>query len=290
MTNMMTSLMVEAALRKYGFPLWAKPYIVHYVNSIDRSEVKRSVGFLKFGRKKGSITAKEVRLPNGIVFKMEDVIHILNLFYYGELKTSEVSGIWANANDGNKAHSDYFKMMQQFEVKRARAVKNFVQGLGHKVDTPPKELTGVFDSLANLSNWNERIVAKRILLYYSYVNPISEIFYRVFYPVSSEFLRPLAKVFIEKGNEEQEGTRAAEKVIMDGYIEKARLEKLTEDIMVNVAKSIKAEIPRAEKIGRGKEAELLMRLAVAHPVHKLADLGADIDPDEELKKIWKKVK
>ncbi len=286
---MLTSLKVDAVLKAYGFPPWLKPYLVRYMDSSDKDLVRHSIAFLKYGRKKGAITAKEVRLPNGSVFYKDDIVHLLNLFYYGEERIGQISGAWARSSDGNKYHADYFKFMQQLEEKRARAIKNFVLGLGHKMGEPSKELISVFDYVESIADWNERMVAKRILLGLSYVNPIGEVFYRVFYPVSSEFLRPLANVFINKNESENEGTRIAEAAVREGKIEEARLLQLSEDVLVKIAKSIKAEMPRAKKAGIGKEAELLMQVAVAHPLYRLRELGVKIEPEKELKKIWKKV-
>jgi hypothetical protein len=279
-----TSMVVEAALRKYDLPLWAKPYIFRYVKGMSRDELKRDVGFLRFGRRKGSITGKGVTLPNGVLFKMDDIVHLLNLFYYGESRISAISGQWATTS-GDKQHSEHFRVMQKLELKRARAIKNFVQGLGHKVSGPSKELVEVFDYVEALKNWEDRVITKKILLYMSYVNPIGYVFYRVFYPVSSEFLRPLANIFTKKELFEEDGTREAEALVRNHTLDSAALEQLSEQVMSRVASSIKAEMPRAKKAGIEREAQLLMELAVAHPIYRLVELGADMKPEKTIKRI-----
>jgi hypothetical protein len=248
--------------------------------------IKYASSFIDVGRKKGAITRKEIRLPNGHVFQKEEVMRLLDLVYYGEDRVSRISEHWARESpDPDWIYARHFREIGAVEARHARAIKNLMEGLGHKVGEPDKSFVEVFDFLESLKDWNERLLATRILFWYSYRASFGMVFYKIFYPVAPEFLRSLAKMFNTDGSESLIGENDVDEIIRKGKISRERLLWLSEQLLARVYNSIEKEMQLAKKAKVEKEAALLRNIAVAAPLHILAEVGVQLDVKEELGKI-----
>jgi hypothetical protein len=74
------SAVVDPLLKKYGIPVWVKPYLKEYVKSDPVNAIKRATSFIDVKRKKGQVTNNSVVLPNNTAFKTESVVGIVSLF------------------------------------------------------------------------------------------------------------------------------------------------------------------------------------------------------------------
>ncbi|MCL5430014.1 MAG: hypothetical protein M1504_00885 [Candidatus Marsarchaeota archaeon] len=284
---MIKRVVIETTLNKYGLPKWIAPYAEEYISGNTIAAIKYAKSFVNFGRKKGMVTKDTITLPNGVTFKKEQVVHLLSLFYYGELRISGISLHWSNMFARDSMQSEHFRTMSEMEAKRARAIKNVISGVGYKAEEPTKELVAVYDYVGSLTSWEEMLVTRKILLNYSYVMPFAQIFYRIFYPVSPEFMRSFGTTFKKKGERETRAEEEAEKIVREGKISRERLLQLTDDILGLVARSIDAEMPNAKRAGVIKEALLLRNISLAFPLHRLNDFGLEIDVDNEIKNLGK---
>jgi hypothetical protein len=286
---MLREALVDTVLEKYSLPRWLKPYVLEYLKgNSTAAAIKRAASFINVGRKKGIITKDEIILPNGTKFKSDQILHLVSLFLYGEYRMGRISRKWAATDtDGNISHSNYFMVVSNVEVKRARAIKSLVQGLGHEPVEPTKELVELFDYIESLRVWGERLLAKKIILFNSFALPFGYIFYRVFYPVSPEFMRSFGTVFSRRAPEEQAGEEEAAIIVQSGGIEKKRLMKITEDVLVLIIKALEAEMKNAKKAGIEREVVLLKDVAIACPLHRLKGIGVDFDVEEEISRIKK---
>lgn len=283
-------MLVDATLRRYGLPSWMKEYVLEYLRGNDVSAAKYAISFIKVGRRKGAVTKTEVVLPNGKKFRKEQIAHLLSLFYYGESRLSRISWNWSIDNDHDPEMLKHFSAMHLLEERRARAIKNLIESLGSKIEEPTDELKEVFDYLDALKEGRERLVAKKIFLNYAYAQPFGQVFYKAFYPVSPEYMRSFGKEFSTKSAEAIFGERTAENFIMHGEISKERLMELCTEILVRVARSIDAEMPRAKKAGIEKEATLLRNIAIAYPLYRLQELGVDIAVKTEISGIKRRAR
>lgn len=277
--------LVDAAIKRYDLPVWVKPYIRDYLKGGDIATIKYAISFVKVGRKKGAVTGSEIILPNGKKFKKEHMAHLLSLFYYGEERISEVTKDWAaSGSDKVSDHVDHFSAVSSIEAKRARAIKNLIEGLGLKVEKPTREIESVFDYVQGLRDWNERIIAKKLLLNYSYAKPFGGVFYKVFYPVSPEFMRSFGKAFIS-GIDERAAEAEAEIAVAGRKVPEERVMEITRELLKRIYRSVNAEIPNARKAGIEREVMLLRDVSIACPLHKLDELGVKIDINKEINGI-----
>lgn len=280
---MLKDKLVDSALEKYGLPRWMKPYIINYLKGNSVGAVKRAVSFVNVGRKKGIITKNQIMLPNGTKFEKEQILRLVSLFFYGEERLGEISSNWAGAAaDSNPAHTKHFETMAGIESKRARAIKSMVQVLASKPTEPTKEIVDLYDYIESLKSWNERLIAKNIILYNSFAMPLGYVFYKVFYPVSPEFMRSFGTAFSNRDEEEVMSAEEACNIVRNKTIENQRLMLITENILSRVARSVDAEMKDAKRAGVEREAILLKDVAVAFPLHKLKELGVNIDVDKEV--------
>ncbi|MFI5412279.1 MAG: hypothetical protein ACHQX1_00095 [Candidatus Micrarchaeales archaeon] len=285
---MMKLTLVDSALEKYGIPKWMRVYIQGYVKSNSIISIKRATAFINVGRKKGAITKTEIILPNGTKFHKEDMLHLVSLFLYGEERISQISQNWAKSeNETQPSHKRHFAEMSQIESHRARAIKNLLNGLGSKPGKPSEELVYVFDYIESLRYWEERMVAKKILLNYSFAKPFGYVFYKIFYPVSPEFMRSFGTAFNNKQPQEYYGEEEARRIIEDNGISQEKLIELTENVLTLTTRAINTEIPGAKRSSIEKEVVLLRDISIAYPLHKINELGVKIDVEEEVAKIKK---
>ncbi len=276
--------LVDGTLQRSGLPPWMKEYIQSYVKGANIDTIKKATSFVSFGRKKGKVTKTEIILPNGTRFKKAEILHLIGLFYYGEDRISRITEKWAEENDEHRAH---FNEVTMLEAQKARAIKNLMEGLGSKIESTSKELIDVFDYLENLESWEERIVAKRIILNYAFAKPFGYVFYRIFYPVSPEFMRSFGATFNNKQPLDLNAEQSANKVIEEGKISDSNLLNLTRNILILTTKAINREMAGAKRAGIDREAKLLKDISIAYPLHRLHDLGVDIDIKKEIELIKK---
>ncbi len=279
---------VDPLLKKYGVPIWVKPYLNEYIRSDPINAIKRATSFVDVKRKKGQVTNNSVVLPNNTVFKIESVVGIVSLFFYGEERSVQIAEKWSSKPDYlNKEYVKHFSEMVEIEKRHLRAIKNLLEGLGHKPVPPSETVKKVFDYIENLQDWNERLVAMNIIIKSTYGTAFGMMFYKVFYFVMPEYMRSFGKAFDYQGEEIEWGFEEAKRIISEKRIDDGRLIEMTEIILTLISKTINSEMPFAEEAGIIKEAELLKKVALAYPLHIYSNLGVDIDIDKELSKIYK---
>jgi hypothetical protein len=277
-------LTIDGALEKYGLPKWIKPYAYSYIKSDPIGALKRARSFLDVGRKKGEVTGKYVKLPNGMILEKYMVEHLLTLFYYSEERMSEISNKWSEERSAEGSeYAKYFSSHSVEEAKKARALKNLMEGLGLKLGEPPSEVGDVFDYLGSIEDWRQRIIAKEVVLRDSYAKTFGFVFYKAFYPVSPEFMRMLVKVF-EK-SEEMRLDQAEIKRIISEIDSNDKMIRMTEELLARIYQSIEANMPMAKKAKLEKEVALLRDISIAYPLHTFEDLGVEIDIKSEIKNI-----
>ncbi len=279
--------LIATAMKRYGVPEWLAPYIYKYAKASNIEMVKHAISFINVRRKKGQVTGRYVRLPNGVTFDMKIVTHILNQFYYGVEATSRIAGKWSKEYT-DYDHANFTKHFAKVAVERekhARALKNMMEGLGKKIESPTKEIEDVFAAIEALNEWPDRLIATEIIIRDAYARPFGFIFYKVFYPVSPEFMRSLGKLFISKDDQETWANDEIKRVIALGALTSEHIVELSERILKLVYKSIDSEIPMAKRAGIELEAKLLRDVSVAYPLHTLQDLGVVVDIDTQMKQI-----
>ena len=288
---MIKGMLVDAVLKKYGLPPWMKSYVREYIKGADAGAIKYAMGFIKVGRKKGAVQKETIKLPNGKAFRKEQMLHLLSLCYYYEDRVAEISRRWATAGtDHVPLHDHHFLMMADVEQKRARAIKNLINSMAAKASAPNQAHKALFDYIESLHGWNERIVAKRLILNYSFRRVFGLVFYRSFYPVSPEFMRSFGKVFHNPEDVEKFGEQEAERVVQEGLIGKEQLVILTENLLGLIARAIDSEANTAKAAGVEREVALLKDIALAYPLHRLNELGVDIDVKSKLSAIKRSAK
>ena len=283
---MIKEALVDAVLRKYGLPPWMKDYIREYIKGADAGTMKMAMGFLKVGRRRGVIKGGEIILPNGKVFRKKHMLHLLNLCYYYEKRVSEISERWATTEtDHAPLHEHHFLMMSNIEAQRARAIKNLISAMKAKPYAPNPEHSALFDYVGSLRDWDTRVIAKKLILYYSFAKVFGLVFYRLFYPVSPEFMRSFGKVFYKKEEVERFGEREAEMIVKERRISGEKFASLTDNILELTARAIDSEMSTAKAAGVEREVELLKNIALAYPLYRLNDLGMGMDVKNELSAV-----
>jgi hypothetical protein len=280
--------LVDPVLERYGIPEWIKPYVLRYVRSNPANTVKFAASFIDVKRKKGEVTSEYIRLPNGLKFKIDHVLRLLNLVFYGEESMARIAKAWSEGRSDPNPNPDYtahFREMSASDAKHARAIKNLIEGLGRKLDKPQEELVEVFDYVSKLESWPERVIATEIILRDSYAKSFGLIFYKVFYPVSPEFMRSFGKAFLDSGSGSEWGAAEARKIISGGLVPEDRIVELTREVLVKILNSIDANMRLAVISGIENEARLLSDIAIAYPFQNLSQLGVKIDIPGEIKRV-----
>ncbi|MGC8648890.1 MAG: hypothetical protein ACP5UN_01570 [Candidatus Micrarchaeia archaeon] len=277
-TDRMINKLINSFIIKYNLPSWLKPYIKEYIKKNNNS-IRYVVTFIRYGRKKGKLLSNKIILPNGVVFKKKHISHLLNLFYFGVHRMREVSYLWANSAFGNTKLKLRFFEIAEIENKRALTLKNLIEGLNYTLDKkPPSEgMTKVFDYIEKLTDWNERLIAKEIILNYSYAIPFGYIFYKVFYPVSPEFMKKFGKSFNNYESCELLNKKEAEAIIIEGKIDYNKLKNIIEILEEYINESINSEIENAKEAKIYNEIILLKNIAIAYPIYKIKELNPQFD-------------
>ncbi len=281
--------LIDGVLQKYGLPNWMGPYLYKYVRGSPAKAIKRAMSFIEVKRKKGEVTDKCIRLPNGLTIKMGSVVRLLSIFYYCESRISEIRAQWAVDwfNDGLPGYKEYLVEMADLNASRMRAIKNLIEGLNYKVGVPPEELVDVFRVISEIRNPYERLIALNVILRDAYAKPFGFIFYKVFYPVAAEFMRSFGKAFVDMGRENKWGMEESRRIISEGLVSNDGIISLAENILSMTCRSINAELPLADEADILTEAKLLRDISIAYPLYDLQGMGAKFDVEEEVKKIIK---
>ena len=279
--------LISAAMKRYGVPDWIAPYIYKYAKQSDMFTIKRAINFINVRRKRGVLTSRQVKLPNGVTFDIKAVSHILNQFYYGVEAEARISERWSKEyTDYDHANfTKHYRELAATRKKHARALKNMIEGLGHKIEEPSRGIKRVFDTIASLDEWPDRLITTGIILRDSYSRPFGFIFYKVFYPVSPEFMRSLGKLFANRGEEGSWAESEIHKVVGEGALTSEHIVGLAEKILTEIYGSIDSEMPLAKKAKIEPEAKLLRDISIAYPLHTLKELGVELDVDKEMKRI-----
>ncbi len=272
-------------LERHNVPAWVRPYVYKYVRKHPISAVIHAKSFIEVHRKRGEVTGKYVRLPNGIKFDKQMICHLVSIFFNSEERVRKVNEGWLR--DAGAAHEKYVAYLEReidAEAARVRALKNLAEGLNVRLEKRSENIEQVYDYLESLTDWMERIVATNILLRYAYSNSFGFVFYKVLYPASPELMRAIGKAFKESENTRW-GEQEARRIISSGELAHDRLVSLAEQVLARVWLSVDAELTMAKKAHIGAEVQLLGEVAVAYPLHIMQELGVQIDIEAELMRI-----
>jgi hypothetical protein len=279
--------LIDAAMRRYNVPQWLRPYIYKYAKKSNVDTIKQAIGFINVRRRKGELTKKHVILPNGTKFEIDAVVHILNQFYYGISKTGEIAKAWST--DASTALvpelASHFREIAAARQKHAKALRNMMDGLGGKIYEPTTEIKEVFDKVKLIDEPIKRALALDIIIRDAYSRPFGFIFYKVFYPVSPEFMRSLGKVFSIKSSSDAWIEEFISDRLRNGQITAEDIMELSRELLKLIYVSIDSEIHLAKKAGIEPEANLLRDISIAYPLHTLQGMGVGIDINYEMKKI-----
>lgn len=279
--------LIDSAMKRYGIPQWLKPYIYKYAKKSNIATIKQAIGFINVRRRKGELTKRHVILPNGIKFDIRSVVHILNQFYYGISRTGEIAKAWSV--DASTALvpelAAHFREVSAARQKHAKALRNMMEGLGGKISEPTAEIKEVFNKVNLIEEPIKRAIALDIIIRDAYSRPFGFIFYKVFYPVSPEFMRSLGKVFSIKSSSDIWVERFVSEKLKNNEISAEEIMDMSEGMLKLIYRSIDSEIPLAKSVGIEPEAKLLRDISIAYPLHTLQGIGLGIDINEEMKKI-----
>ena len=275
---------IDGLMLKYGIPEWVKPYVYRYIKGNPIHVIKHATSFVEFKRAKGEVTRSQVKLPNGLKFDIKFVMHILDMFYYGEERISSIYASWASERVGVEDHEypEHFSELSMASQAHARAVKNLIEGLGNKLSDPSKEAKDVFDCINSIKDWKHRVIMSGVILRRTYGIPFGYIFYKVFYPTAPEFMRSFGKVFERTSSTASWGEEESKRIISSHMVDEPALMGEARKLLALIYKSISAELPYAKEQHIEPEIKLLMELAIAYPIHALKDFGMRIDIEEEI--------
>ncbi|MCL5404648.1 MAG: hypothetical protein M1125_02300 [Candidatus Marsarchaeota archaeon] len=270
---------LDQALKKYGIPEWVKPYVYTYIKSDPLNAVRKGLSFIDVKRKRGKVTNAYVELPNSVKFELDDLVYIISMFYHGEEESTKVLRLWLkDAQDFQyKEYAEHFEAMAASAEKQARAIKNMLEGLGKKSNQINPVVQRIFDYMKDIREWPERIIAYDIIIKKSYGSTFGSIFYKVFYPVMPEYMRTFGKAFNSDESIASWGEAEAARLIREGAVNAATLERLFGDMLPMISESVNANLGIAEKVGIKQEVLLLRDIAVAYPLQFAKENGLEID-------------
>lgn len=279
---------IDRTMQKYGIPMWFKPYLAGYIRSNPVSAIRHATSFVETRRKKGEITRDHVVLPNGLEFKMGFITELLSLFYYGEERLSDIYEGWSR--EPGYDDLEYKKRFMEFSAlskRHIRAIRNLMEGIGIEPRQPGKEITGLFDHIESIGEWQDRVLMSGILIKYSFSYTFGFVFFKVFYPVATDFMRSFGKTFTSTTPTTSWLNSEAERIVME-EANSSHILEFTRSNLERISRSIESEMPLAKANGIGNEARLLHTISIAYPLHVLHDLGMRIDVEKEVKSIMKR--
>jgi hypothetical protein len=278
--------LVDSAMSKYNVPEWVRPYAYKYVRNNPIGSVKFAISLVDTKRKKGEVTKERVMLPNGKSFKVESILKVLSLFFYGEDVIAHIERGWADVSRvKNAEYERRFSEMSELDAKYARAIKNLAEGLGGRVGERQESLARTFDYIAAMEDWNERVFVTGLVLRYAYARTFGSVFYKVFYPVAPEFMRSFGKAFSSKNRGVNWDTEEAERLVRSGTIERGRVLELARETLARIMWSVDANMRLAKELSMEKEVALLSEVSVAYPFHRLEELGVELDVKDEIETV-----
>jgi hypothetical protein len=283
--------LVDIALRRYNVPEWARIYIYKYAARNKLATIRHAIGMVSIGRKKGRITNESVTLPNGMSFRMDSIVKLLSLFFHCAQSIAKLEEHWTTSyNVGNPEYEARFSELAMQDFARARAIKNLIEGLKYRVSAEPESIKPLFDRLAQIDDWNERLLTMGIVLDYSLVKTFGIPFYKVFYPTVPEFMRSFGKAFTPKQGAERWCFTEASSLIASGRMPADQALGLSRELLMLVRESIDRNTALAKELKIEKEISLLREIAIAYPLHTLRDAGMPIDPEAEVSRILKQAR
>ncbi len=274
----------DKLIEKYGIPAWVTPYVYEYIRKNPIDAIRYAASFIDVKRKRGEVTSNYVKLPNGVIFEMASVAHILSLFLYGEERTAQIYRRWSSEPAPEKReYAEMYSNMADAAEKHARAIRNLIQGIGRKPDKPSNQAIAVFEHIERIQDWKERIIYTNIIIRYSYANVFGVAFYKAFYFVMPEYMRNFGKAFEGTTGIAAKGEAEARTILREG-IESERAIKLFREAVGDILDSVKGEMQIAKKAKIVNEVYLLSEIAIAYPLMIFKEEGVDIDVDAEVRK------
>ncbi len=273
----------DYALKKYNMPVWTKEYILNYLNKKSKIESMKHLMILINRRKKPILTKTKIKLPNGSVFEIKDILHIISLFYFGEMLMQKVIEQWLD-NRTNIEYTKHFINILDITEKHEGTIKNLLNGFKYKIEEPPKNIKRVFEYIENTKDCNERIIIIGIILQDAYAISFGNIFYKVFFYLSPEYMKLIKQSLNYKISEINWFNNQAKQIIKNKLINENRLISLSENLSILINNSIKSESKFAQKLKIKNEVELIKTIAIAYIFHDLYELNVNINIDIEMKK------
>ncbi|MEM0086999.1 MAG: hypothetical protein QW774_01305 [Candidatus Micrarchaeaceae archaeon] len=283
---MLRKYSIDSLIEENNLPKWLKSYALSYLKNDPINALAKAVGFVFFGRKHGHFDEKYVYLPNKMKFSMKDVAYVSMLFRYGEKRLSEITAAWSrNANVADPYISHFMKMSAIY-AKHAMALNSMLAGLGeYKEFKPNKAVSDVFDYIEKINLNYGRIIATDLILRYSYAKTFGFAFYRTFYPVSTEFMRGIGKVFASDSDESIRGEQEAIRVLDARLIESEYILGIARELLKRICISINSLMPIAKRMHLENEIMFIRDVSVAYPLHIMSEHGITVQPDDEAKSI-----
>lgn len=275
---------LDRVLDRYDVPAWARAYIYRYAMHNPANAVSFAISLVDVKRKKGGVSKDKVILPNGTEMDVHAISRLLNLFLYGEERISLMESSWAkhSAANRNPEYEACFMKLSEIEARRAKAIKNLIEGLKQKIEPDHGPLMHVFDYMESMDDWKDRVIATGIILRYSYAATFGDIFYRAFYAVAPEYMRSFGKAFKET---ERWDTAEAARIISSKELDESHVMDLARGILSDVLNSVHANMGIAKELRLEKEIQLMSDISIAHPFQKLKELGLHLNVDEELERV-----
>lgn len=288
-----TGAIVDKALERYKIPLWIRPYIYKYASRNKLQTIKFALSLINVGRRKGAITKDFVIMPNGTKFKSDAVLELVYLFLNGEEQIAQIERAWSNDPiHHNAKYESMYADLNEFNSRRARAVRNLIEGMGSGIDAAKgakKENLTIFREIEKLDDWNERLIATGIVINYSYMKTFGSVFFRVFYPIAPELMRNLGKAFASsyRHKSERQDTAEARRIIAEHKLSDEQIIGITRRLLVAIKQTIDENIYLAESLGVKNEIEMMEEIAIAYPLHMLKLMGVSLDVSEEVGKVYR---
>lgn len=285
------SKLIEVAMDKYDVPEWVRPYLYKYASRHKLDAIKFALSLINVGRKKGEVTKQHVTLPNGMKFRLDSVMKLISLFFHGQEAIALLEEEWvASHTIGNPEYEAAYSALSDIDQKHARAIKNLMEGLGGKItDEIPTHIKPLIERMRLIDDWNERIIASGIILNYSYLKTFGPVFFKIFYPISPEFMRNLSKAFMNKELPERWDLLEARKIIKSGAVDPARIKALYMELLPLIGSSVKHNMSIAKELKVVNEMELLSEILIAYPLHELSELGVVKDPVAQTQTIMRMI-
>jgi hypothetical protein len=282
---------VDSTMKRYGVPEDLRPFIYRYAKNSNVDAIRQAISFINIRRKKGEITSKYVKLPNGVSFDIEDVVHVLNQFHYGLEAMARLAREWAADRAGyeDPKISMCFSAISKSREKQARALRNLVEGLRYTTGNPTEEIVDVFGKVGALTELPDRMIATNVIIKGAYSRPFGFILYKVFYPVSSEFMRSLGKIFENDGAQDAWIDSRIRELLSNSQQARDRAIALSERLLPAIYLSIERERKFVKSIGVLNETKLMRDISIAYPLSILREMGVDVNVEEEFRNIVDKV-